>query len=284
MQQEAQPTSDGGQQAAHACPSCGSEEVGTLFCRSCHTQVVPVEVLHAVGPMWAVNGQVVSVDAGEDPRMVILSRVAGMAVSALPVRVIVRDGVRETRVALRHDGSSVAQGDDPQRWAGPPAAAITPGAGAATATVSSAVVGVHATAGATTWARLLSLPEALLTDERAGQVVLVGRSTPAGIDAAKRAVQALGTAAVDAVLVVADAPGKPVPAAVREQRVLAGAVTVVPVPWMPRLRAVSEISPQLAGQLARPVQRVSKALLGAAPTILRGNSMLQHAHPSASPA
>ena len=96
-----------------------------------------------------------------------------------------------------------------------------------------------------------------------GRSCLVCRSTPVGINAAKAAIHTLGKDAVDAVLVVADAPGKPVPAAVREQRVLAGAVPVVPVPWMPRLRAVAEISPALAGQLARPVQRVTKALLGA---------------------
>jgi hypothetical protein len=182
--------------------------------------------------------------------------------------VVVHDGPRETRVALRSDGSSVAQGDDAEMWAGTEAIASTPESVLVPAPVAAhtVIVGVQPSAGASTWAHLLDLPEAQLTDEHAGHVVLVCRSTPVGIDAAKRAVHALGVAAVDAVLVVADAPGKPIPAAARQQRVLAGAVTVIPVPWMPRLRAVSEISPQLAGQLARPVQRVSKALLGAQST------------------
>lgn len=261
----AQMIGDDGQQTAPRCPSCGSSEVGSLFCRVCRTQVAPVAVMHAVGPMWAVNGHMLTVAAEEDVRTTVLRRVAGLAESALPVRVVVHDGPRETRVALRSDGSSVAQGDDAEMWAGTETVATGPESGLAPDLMPArpVVVGVQPSAGASTWAHLLDLAEAQLTDERAGRVVLVCRSTPVGIDAAKRAVHALGVAAVDAVLVVADAPGKPVPAAAREQRVLAGAVTVVPVPWMPRLRAVAEISPQLAGQLARPVQRVSKALLGA---------------------
>jgi len=255
----------GGGDALRSCPSCGSEKIGSRYCTECAAELVPpIVVTHAVGPMWAVNGHVLTVNAGEDLRRVILDAVAGMVAATAPVRVVVTDGPRVTRLVLRLDGSSVAEGDDAAAWAGPgtttaPAAAPT----AAAPDHGTAVVGVHGSAGASTWARLLDLPEDQLTVEHAAHVVLVCRSTPAGIDAAKRAVNALGTAAVDAVLVVADAPGKPVPAAVREQRVLAGAVTVVPVPWLPRLRAVSEISPQLAGQLARPVQRVSKALLGA---------------------
>ncbi|WP_323749330.1 hypothetical protein [Curtobacterium flaccumfaciens] len=170
------------------------------------------------------------------------------------------DGELVTKVVLRLDGSSVAEGADAASWAGPGRADVPP---AAVTSRQTSIVGVHPGAGARTWARLLDLPEAELTDELAGPVVLVCRSTPAGINATKAAIHSLGTAAVDAVLVVADAPGKPVPAAAREQRVLAGAVPVVPVPWLPRLRAVAEISPALAGQLARPVQRVTKALLGA---------------------
>lgn len=255
----------GGGDALRSCPSCGSEKVGSRYCTECSAELVPpVIVTHAVGPMWAVNGHVLTVNAGEDLRRVVLDTVARMVAAAAPVRVVVTDGPRVTRLVLRLDGSSVAEGDDAAAWAGP--GTTTAPATATTAAHAAAVIGVHGSAGATTWAHLLSLPEAQLTDEHTGHVVLVCRSTPAGIDAAKTAVHVLGTAAVDAVLVVADAPGKPVPAAVREQRVLAGAVTVIPVPWLPRLRAVSEISPQLAGQLARPVQRVSKALLGAQST------------------
>ncbi|WP_235510787.1 hypothetical protein [Curtobacterium sp. Leaf261] len=187
----------------------------------------------------------------------MLGAVARLVDETEPVRVVVTDGFRVTKVVLRPDGSSVAEGDDATGWAGPGVQPVTP------AQPRASVVGVHAGAGASTWALLLDLPEAQLTDEPTGPVVLVCRSTPAVLNAAKAVIHALGTAAVSAVLVVADAPGKPVPAAAREQRVLAGAVPVVPVPWLPRLRAVAEISPQLAGQLARPVQRVTKALLGA---------------------
>lgn len=246
--------------ARRACPACGSEKVGTRFCTECATELVPpVAVTHAFGPMWAVNGHVLTVPAGEDVRRAVLDTVTNLVDATAPVRVVVTDGELVTKVVLRLDGSSVAEGADAASWAGPGRADVPP----TVAARQTSIVGVHPGAGARTWARLLALPETELTDELAGPVVLVCRSTPAGINATKAAIHSLGTAAVDAVLVVADAPGKPVPAAAREQRVLAGAVPVVPVPWLPRLRAVAEISPALAGQLARPVQRVTKALLGA---------------------
>jgi hypothetical protein len=250
----------GGGDALRSCPSCGSEKIGSRYCTECSAELVPpVVVTHAVGPMWAVNGQVLTVNAGEDLRRVILDTVADMVVATAPVRVVVTDGPLVTRLVLRLDGSSVAEGDAAAAWAGPGADEIP----APSPVVGVSVVGILPGAGATTWAHLLGLPEAQLTDEHAGRVVLVCRSTPTGIAATKAAIKTLGVDAVDAVLVVADAPGKPVPAAAREQKVLAGAVPVVPVPWLPRLRAVAEISPALAGQLARPVQRVTKALQGA---------------------
>lgn len=254
-----------GHQIFRTCPTCDSSGVGSLFCAVCQVQVVPILVVHVIGPIWAVNGQMITVMPGQDPQQAVLSVIADMAESLKPVRVVIADGRAETRVALRPDGSVVAQGGAAHLWSKAKATRLRDDRAVATKRKNT-VIGTHPAAGASTWAHLLDLPEAQLVDERAGQVVLVCRSTPAGIDAAKRAVQTLGSAAVDAVLVVADAPGKPVPTAAREQRVLAGAVTVIPVPWLPRLRAVSEISPQLAGQLARPVQRVSKALLGAQST------------------
>lgn len=249
-------SNQGSPDARRVCLVCGSQKLGLRFCTECGSELVlPVIVTHAVGPMWAVNGQVLTVAPGEDLRRTVLDTAAGIAQATAPIRVVVTDGPQVTRVVLRLDGSSVAEGDDAAAWAGPgvqPVARSRP-----------SLVGVHAGAGASTWALLLDLPEAQLIDEPTGPVVLVCRSTPAGINATKAAVHALGTDAVDTVLVIADAPGKPVPAAVREQRVLAGAVSVISVPWLPRLRAVAEISPALAGQLARPVQRVTKALQGA---------------------
>lgn len=254
------PSLTSGDDSARTCPQCGSTRLGTRYCTECAAELVPpVTVTHAIGPMWAVNGHVLTVSPGEDVRRTVLDAVADMVNATAPVRVVVADGQLMTKVVLRLDGSSVAQGDDSATWAGPGRAVIPP---TVTARRTS-IVGVHPGAGVSTWAELLDLPEAELANELQGPVVLVCRSTPAGINATKAAIHSLGPAAVDAVLVVADAPGKPVPAAAREQRVLAGAVPVVPVPWLPRLRAVAEISPALAGQLARPVQRVTKALLGA---------------------
>ncbi len=209
----------------------------------------PLPVTHVLGPLWAVNGRVVAVDAGEDLRRTLLDAVAHDADAAGALQIRVSDGARVTRVVLRGDGSSVAEGDNASIWAGPSA---TP--------PHLTLVGVHTGAGATTWAALLGLLEADPDCSPSGQVLLVCRSTPSGINAAKSAIRSLGTAVVVAVLVVADAPGRPVPAAAREQRVLAGAVPVVPVPWLPRLRAVAEISPALTDQLARPVQRITRAL------------------------
>ncbi|WP_440681935.1 hypothetical protein [Clavibacter nebraskensis] len=213
-------------------------------------------VMHILGPVWAVNGHPVTVSVGEDLRRTILDTVARQLEFNGPVRAVITDGPRTTRVVLRPDGSSVAEGDDAHRWAGPSQSSQpTP--------EQVTLIGVHPVSGATAWAQLLGLPEGSLREAPTTAVVLVCRSTPAGIDAAKHAIRALGTDAVRAVLVVADAPGRPVPAAAREQRILAGAVPVVPVPWLPRLRAVAEISPELAGQLARPVQRITQALEGA---------------------
>jgi hypothetical protein len=253
-----------GQESPRTCPACGSDKVGSRYCTVCSAELVPpVIVMHAVGPMWAVNGHVVTVAPGEDLRRTILDVAAEVAAAGGPVtgaiRVVVTDGPQVTRVVLRLDGSSVAEGDDAGGWAGP-GAPVSPAVAPAE---RPSIIGVHPAAGVSTWAYLLDLPEAQLTDERTGRVVLVCRSTPTGIAAAKAAIKALGVDAIDAVLVVADAPGKPVPAAAREQKVLAGAVPVVAVPWLPRLRAVAEISPALTGQLARPVQRVTRALQGA---------------------
>jgi len=251
----------GDDDSARTCLRCASTKTDTRCCTDGAAELVPpVAVTHVVGPMWAVNGNLITAAPGKDIRRTVLDAVAREVNAAAPVRVVVADGDRVTKVVLRLDGSSVAEGLDAAAWAGPARTDATPTASART---RASLVGVHAGSGASTWSLLLEHPEAQLTDEFTGPVVLVCRSTPVGINAAKAAVRTLGTAAVEAVLFVADAPGRPVPAAAREQRVLAGAVPVVPVPWMPRLRAVAEISPALAGQLARPVQRVTKALQGA---------------------
>jgi hypothetical protein len=254
------PSLAGVEDSPRTCLSCGSTRLGSRYCTDCSAELVPpVAVTHAVGPLWAVNGHMLTVPPADDLRRTVLDTVTRVVHATAPVRVVVTDGDRLTKVVLRLDGSSVAEGDDASVWAGPGA----PLPAAAPPSVRTSLVGVQAGAGTSTWAHLLDLPEVELTGELTGPVVLVCRSTPVGINAAKAAIHTLGKDAVDAVLVIADAPGRPVPAAAREQRVLAGAVPVVPVPWMPGLRAVAEISPALVGQLARPVQRVTKALQGA---------------------
>jgi len=62
-------SSDWSEPSARTCPSCGSSKVGSRFCTECSAELVPpVAVTHAFGPMWAVNGQVLTVEAGEDVR------------------------------------------------------------------------------------------------------------------------------------------------------------------------------------------------------------------------
>ncbi|OQJ57080.1 hypothetical protein DZF93_00785 [Clavibacter michiganensis subsp. insidiosus] len=214
----------------------------------------PVAVIHAVGPLWAVNGQVVAVGPGQDPRRSVLDAVARAISPPRPARVVITDGSRVTRVVLRPDGSSVAEGDDAHLWVGPSEAPAAP--------PQVAIVGVHPLSGATTWAQLLHLRETefdqpLLPTERA---LLVCRSVPAGLAQVKYAIRDLGRDRVAAVLVVADAPGRPIAAAMREQKVVAGAAPAIRVPWVAALRGALQIPNPATGRLARVAARVNQAV------------------------
>uniref|UniRef100_UPI002931295F hypothetical protein n=2 Tax=Clavibacter michiganensis TaxID=28447 RepID=UPI002931295F len=212
-------------------------------------------VTHVLGPVWAVNGHMINVSPGEDPRRVVLEALVHASSGTNTRRAIISDGPRATRLQVRSDGSVIAEGHDADAWTAAGEPLWRP-----------VVIGAHAGAGASTWALLLGLAEANPSAAGRAAAVLVCRSTPAGIEATKKLVRTLGPATVAAALVVADAPGRPIPAALREQRILAGAVPVIPVPWLPRLRAVAEISPGLVDQLRRPVQRITQALEDAQPS------------------
>ncbi|PPF55945.1 hypothetical protein C5C13_11395 [Clavibacter michiganensis] len=219
----------------------------------------PVEVVHASGPLWAIDGMPLVVPADADVRRVVLDAAGRAAGSTASYRVTVVDGGRVTRVAVSADGGSVADGADASLWAGP---RDIRHAARSMADGSLVALGCHPGAGTTSWARLLSLREAMRDtpvdpDDR---VLLVCRSVPAGLTHAKHAIRDLGRRRVAGVLVVADAPGRPIAEARREQRVVAGAAPVVVAPWVPALRGVEDVSPGVAERVHRVATRVARAL------------------------
>jgi len=94
----------------------------------------------------------------------------------------------------------------------------------------------HGGAGATAWASILDGTDhgpQLPADKV--PVVLVARASLHGIDAAKAAIAAHGPSAFSAVLVVPAVPGRTPKLIQNELKVLAGAVPLVPAPWVPGL-------------------------------------------------
>jgi hypothetical protein len=248
------------------CQTCGSASVGARFCVVCGADrtspLTVIKISHMVGPMWSIDGMAVTA-AEASPRVSLLQKAVQVASTDAPWRITFRGGESVERVVVASTGAVVDVLDGAAAW-GLPERATTEAVDADPLEPGRMVlVGAHTGAGASTWAQLLNADDAETTAAAEGRIVVVCRSVPAGIAAAKTVIREVGPERVQAVLVVADAPGKPVPAAVREQRVLAGAVAIVFVPWMPRLRGVTEISAALDGQLARTAQRVSRALLGA---------------------
>lgn len=120
-------------------------------------------------------------------------------------------------------------------------------------------VGAHYGAGTSTWAALLGGADLAQRFPDAGMVIAVCRSTPAGITAAKDLVRQHGVARFKAFLVVADAAGKMLPQAGREAKVLSGAVPVVLVPWLPKLRGL-EAAPLADVTLQRAAARIRQQL------------------------
>lgn len=132
--------------------------------------------------------------------------------------------------------------------------------------LSPIVYGVSPVSGATTWASLLGLGEVVDIDRAVASgmpLVLVARTTETSMRACLDflAVHQAAVPRITAVLVVPDAPGRVVRTVRHTIKILSGAHTVVSVPWVPVLRAVSlshEISRDKA--LVRAVQKVSSAL------------------------
>ena len=132
--------------------------------------------------------------------------------------------------------------------------------------LSPIVYGVSPVSGATTWASLLALGEVVDIDRAVASgrpLVLVVRTTETSMRACLDflAVHQAAVPRITAVLVVPDAPGRVVRTVRHTIKILSGAHTVVSVPWVPVLRAVSlshEISRDKA--LVRAVQKVSSAL------------------------
>ncbi|MFK4299430.1 hypothetical protein ABH924_004613 [Arthrobacter sp. GAS37] len=130
-------------------------------------------------------------------------------------------------------------------------------------------VGVHHGAGTSTWAALLDGGDHGLVMPEEGVVTAVCRATPPALTSAKALVKAHGVERFRAFLVVADAPGRHLPAAARELKVLASVVPVVEVPWMVKLRGLDDPR-SVAGVIAKPVQRVADQLAAARVRVPRG--------------
>ena len=109
--------------------------------------------------------------------------------------------------------------------------------------LSPIVYGVSPVSGATTWASLLGLGEVVDIDRAVASgrpLVLVARTTETSIQACFDFLS-VHRSGVDiaAILCVADAPGAAVRPVKHKIKILAGANSVISVPWVPRLRAVS---------------------------------------------
>ena len=132
--------------------------------------------------------------------------------------------------------------------------------------LSPIVYGVSPVSGATTWASLLGLGEVVDIDRAVASgmpLVLVVRTTETSMRACLDflAVHQAAVPRITAVLVVPDAAGRVVRTVRHTIKILSGAHTVVSVPWVPVLRAVSlsqEVSRDKA--LVRAVQKVRSAL------------------------
>jgi len=104
------PSLTSGDDSARTCPQCGSMKLGTRYCTECAAELVPpVTVTHAVGPMWAVNGHVLTVSPEEDLRRTILDAVA---------RVVNATAAQSLRATTLRHGQARAYSPWPRRGHG----------------------------------------------------------------------------------------------------------------------------------------------------------------------
>jgi hypothetical protein len=245
----------------------------------------PILVTHMVGPMWSVDTRPILVDSGSpSPAAAVLAHVASLVAAPGPWPVHVTDGHMTIELMLGVDGSVAHRPTaTPPRYsarAAPWRLLLSPpppqGADRSSASVADrwvfpartfavpapAFVGVHAGAGTSTWSALLDAVDHGLIAPETGILTAVCRATPAALNSAKALVGRYGVERFGAVLVVADAPGRALPAAARGIKVLASAVPVVEVPWIVKLRGLEDPRP-VAALVAKPVQRVRDQLASA---------------------
>lgn len=145
-------------------------------------------------------------------------------------------------------------------WLFPPGTFTVPG---------EAFVGVHPGAGTSTWSTLLEGVDHGLVIPPEGKVTAVCRTTPAALAGAKALVGAEGAHRFKAFLVVADAPGRMLPAAAREIKILASVTPVIEVPWITKLRGIQHPE-DVTQTIMKPVSRVRDQLASAHVRLPRG--------------
>ena len=165
-------------------------------------------------------------------------------------------------------GSGILGGEpmslDVSDWVFPAGSFTTPGR---------VFVGAHHGAGTTMWASLLEEHDGGLVVPEEGEVIGVCRSTPAGISAAKTLIGQHGPRRFSAFLVVADAPGRTPERVRRDVKVLAGAVTVIQVPWMPVLRG-AQVGDPLKPGASKGIARI-RTQLSASPARVKQSPLTQ---------
>lgn len=200
---------------------------------------------HVGGPMWTIGGHPLLVPNGRDVTAIVLERALSLVAGPPPWPMEVRhDGVT-IELLLEGDGTVVAAPQTAltppvRRWlhAAPPPAPLRERGATITDRTSPTMPGfhllsAHVGSGASTWAQLMQVHETTADERPEAPIVVVARTTLAGVDAAKGY-----TSGASAVLLVADAAGRPPGPVVRAIRVLEGATPVVRAPWVPALRGM----------------------------------------------
>lgn len=233
-----------------------------------------IQVIHHVGPMWSIDGHPFTVPPGVDAPDFVLSRVQAPPSAGESTLIRVNDQGSVFELAFNFDGSVALAGsldgqhlkmleDTQAAWIRPAGTTSAP------SVQSRHFVGVHPGAGTSTWAHLLEGADLGLSMPANGLVTAVVRATPAGLHKAKLMVGKYGVSRFQAFLVVADAPGRILPAAKREVKVLSSATPVVEISWIPKLRGLEDPS-SVATSLSKIVSKTNNRLESAQVRIPRG--------------
>lgn len=233
-----------------------------------------IQVVHHVGPMWSIDGHPLTVPPGVDVPAFILSRVQAPSSECEGTLIRVSDQGSVFELTFNHDGSvALAESLDGQHLKmleDAQAAWIRPaGIISGPSNDPRRFIGVHPGAGTSTWANLLEGRDLGLSMPADGLVTAVVRATPAGMHKAKLMVGEYGVSRFQAFLVVADAPGRTLPAAKREVKVLSSAAPVVEISWIPKLRGLEDPS-TVATSISKIVSKINNRLESAQVRIPRG--------------